>query len=147
MDHYLTLVFDWEGTTEGFKALLVSRRETEAMTEFMARLLTDPRRRRDAENQIMNSLCVFEEEVAALDMLFRDPPLIDRWIILLHSVMDFVPRKHPWVKAKIMLWRMERVARETRAMRERLMFAHLRYPEKMALRSRPPTLSSLCFPN
>ena len=117
------------------------------MAEFMTELLTDPRRRRSAETHILNSLCVFEQEASCPDLLLHDPAFIDRWVLLLRCALDFVPRKRPWVKAKILLWRMERIAHETRDMRTRLICAHGYHTAGMAMRSDPPDVSSRCFPN
>lgn len=147
MDRYLKLVFEWDKDLLTFIAYLELPKQQDAMGYFMAGILTDSRRRKIAEIQIENSVLAFESELDRPDMFLSDPVLIDRWMALLSSALACVPKRRPWVKAKILLWRMRRLARATRVMREQILSAHFRFPAQMALPSEPVSVSTLCFPN
>ena len=147
MDQYLKLVFDWDQDLLTFQVYLESPRQSEALARFVAYLLTNPERRRVAEIHIQNSLEVFQAECQRPDLFLSDPLLIDRWVCLLHVALSCVPRDRPWVRAKIMVWCMQKISRQTRELRKQIILAHLTQPEKMACQSLPPDPSFLSSPN
>lgn len=131
MESYLSLIFYWEGSLEDLDEYLCQEDQSHFMVQFMSRVLTSAARRRQAEIHITNSLHVFEQEAVCPNMFLIDPLLIDRFVLVLNKLLGFAPC-NSWVKGKILLDCLRRIARSTRVTRSAIALAHLRQPLKMS---------------
>lgn len=131
MESYLGLIFYWEGSLEDLEEYLCQDDQDRYMVQFLAQVLTNANRRRQAEIHVMNCLDAFLQEVEHPVMFLTDPLLIDRLILVLNKMLCCVPC-NSWVRGKILLDRLRRIARLTQSVRAQIAMAHFMQPLKMS---------------